>query len=102
MLSIGSSVMAPMVFEKSLSMAKNLAKQEGKKLENYKIFVNDIHPSKWDWKKGDPPKDNPDYYLRFCKSFSRMGGDFEYLCMDNRQFIHNLYHILKEKDLKNN
>lgn len=95
MLSVGSAIMAPMVFEKSLSMAKNLAVAEGKKLDKYSIFVNDIQPGTWDWSKGDPPKDNPAYFLRFCKSFSRMGGDFSYLCLDNRKFLHNLYHILK-------
>ena len=28
----------------------------------------------WDWTKGEPPKESPAYYLRFCKSFSRMHG----------------------------
>ena len=27
----------------------------------------------WDWSEGEPPKTNPAYYLRFCKSFARMG-----------------------------
>jgi len=95
MLSIGSAILAPMVFEKSISMAKNLARQRNEPLENYTIFVNDMQPGSWDWKKGEPPKDHPAYYLRFCKSFSRAGGDFTYLCLDNRKFIHNLYWLLK-------
>lgn len=94
--SVGSAIMSPMIFEKSLAMANNLELQEkGKKIENYHILVNDIQPGEWDWSKGEPPKTNPAYYLRFCKSFSRMGGKFDYLCMDNRKFIHNLYWALK-------
>jgi len=96
-ISIGSAVMAPMLLEKALSMAKNSEKTQGRELDNYRIVVNDIQPGTWDWRQGDPPKDNPAYYLRFCKSFARMGDDFTYLCLDNRAFIHNLYKILKEK-----
>jgi hypothetical protein len=47
----------------------------------------------WDWTKGEPPKDNPAYYLRFCKSFARMGGDMRYLQCDNVAF---LQHLLQE------
>ena len=93
-ISIGSAVMAPMVLEKAISMAKNAAKREGKTLQNYKIIVNDIQPGNWNWNRGEPPKDDPSYYLRFCKSFSRMDGDFTYIRLDNRAFIHNLYSML--------
>lgn len=96
LVSTGSAVMAPMVFEKSLSMAKNYAKQAGKKLENYDIVVNDIQPSSWDWSKGDPPMDNPDYYLRFLKTFYRMGGRVSYVPLDNKIFLHNLSHMLAD------
>jgi hypothetical protein len=48
----------------------------------------------WDWTSGEPPKSNPAYYLRFCKSYSRMGGSMHYLQCDNAAFIHNLYHAL--------
>ena len=94
-ISIGSAITSPMVFEKSLSMAKNKALQEGKKLENFKIYVNDIQPGTWDWSKGEPPKDNPAYYLRFMKTFARMSGSSEYIQMDNVKFLHNLYWMLK-------
>jgi hypothetical protein len=50
----------------------------------------------WDWSKGEPPMDNPAYYLRFCKSFYRMGGTLDYICLDNRAFIVNLYKRIKE------
>lgn len=96
-LCVGSAVMGPMVFEKSIAMARNMAIQENRPLENYQIVVNDIQPGTWDWSQGEPPKDHPAYYLRFCKSFSRMGGRFHYLELDNRAFIQHLHHRLLKK-----
>ncbi len=96
-LSIGSAVMAPQVFEKALSLANNLRIQEPRRVVRPFIAVNDLTPVTWDWSTGEPPKDNPAYYLRFCKSFSRMGGEMIYVDGDNRTFLHNLYRILKEK-----
>lgn len=95
-ISSGSAIMAPMVLEKALSMARNVAHQENKKIDDFKIFVNDIQPGTWDWAKSEPPKNNPAYYCRFAKSFSRMGGRFSYLELDNRDFVHNLYKCLKD------
>jgi hypothetical protein len=94
-ISIGSAITSPMVFEKALSMAKNIARQKNRILGNYHIVVNDVQKGKWDWSKGEPPKNNPAYYLRFMKTFSRAGGTLEYIQMDNRAFLHNLYHFLK-------
>jgi hypothetical protein len=31
--------------------------------------------------------DNPDYYLRYNKSFNRMGGQMRYVTADNRDFL---------------
>ena len=91
-ISIGSAILSPQIFEKALSMAKNVNPE----LNDYQIYVNDIQPSGWDWSKGEPPKNNPTYYLRFMKTFNRMGGTSEYIEMDNITFLHNLYHLLKE------
>ena len=94
-LSVGSAVMSPMVFEKSLSMAQNLAYQQGRAIKNHHIVVVDIAESTWDWQKdGEPPMDNPAYYLRSCKTFSRMGGTMRYLRADNRAFFLSLLHSL--------
>ncbi len=96
-LSIGSAVMSPMVFEKSLSMAINLALQEGRSITNHSIFVVDLAESTWDWQRdGEPPPDNPAYYVRFMKSFSRMGGTTTYLCGDNVLVLANLYRLLRD------
>ena len=96
-LSVGSAVMAPQVFEKAVSFANNLRLQgDGKPLVPF-IAVNDIVDVDWDWETGEPPPDNPAYYVRFCKSFSRMGGHMQYVGGDNRVFLHNLYHRLRAR-----
>jgi hypothetical protein len=91
-LSVGSAIMAPQVFEKSLSCINNLRLQAGRKIvQDHTIYVVDIQDAGgWDWSKGEPPKDNPAYYLRFCKSFSRMGGEMRYVQCDNVAFLHHL------------
>jgi hypothetical protein len=95
-LSIGSAIMAPQVFEKSLSCVHNLRFQEGRPpVRDFDIFVVDLQDGgNWDWSKGEPPKENAAYYLRFCKSFSRMGGAMRYVQCDNLAFVHNLFHQL--------
>ena len=95
-LSIGSAVMSPMVFEKSLSMSQNIELQEGRKITNHYIAVVDLAESSWDWKgQGEPPANNPAYYLRYCKTFSRMGGTMRYISADNRDFLLALMQELK-------
>lgn len=93
-LSVGSAVMSPMIFEKSYSMAQNIHLQKGSAIGDYKIFVIDLNEANWDWNRGEPPESNPAYYVRFLKSFSRMGGDMTYLQMDNRDFLLALYNAL--------
>ena len=75
-LSVGSAIMAPQIFEKSLSAVNNLRLQAGRPIvRDHTICVVDIQDGGgWDWTQGEPPKDNPAYYLRFCKSYARMGG----------------------------
>ncbi len=86
-ISVGSAIMSPMIFEKSLSMAQNLAIQNGGLIDNHFILVNDLAESNWDWTRGEPPEENPAYYLRYNKTFSRMGGRMQYLGADNRDFL---------------
>jgi len=94
-LSVGSAVMSPMIFEKALSMAQNVALQRGEPIRNHYILVVDIAKAPWDWlRDGEPPADNPAYYLRYCKTFARMGGTMRYLTADNRDFFLALLHEL--------
>lgn len=96
-LSVGSAIMGPQVFEKSASCVNNLRLQNGRRVvHDHSIYVVDLQDGGgWDWTQGEPPKTNAAYYLRFCKSYSRMGGAMHYLQCDNAAFIHNLYHELK-------
>ena len=98
-LSVGSAIMGPQVFEKSLSCVNNLRLQEGRAaVAGHSIFVVDLQDGGgWNWTRGEPPKDNPAYYLRFCKSFSRMGAPMSYLQCDNAAFIQHLWRALKHK-----
>jgi hypothetical protein len=95
-LSVGSAIMGPQVFEKSLSCVNNLRLQAGRDVvKGHSIFVVDLQDGGgWDWATGEPPKTHPAYYLRFCKSFSRMGGAMHYLQMDNTTFVHHLWREL--------
>jgi hypothetical protein len=97
-LSVGSAIMGPQVFEKSLSCVNNLRRQAGRDVvRDHTIYVVDLQDGGgWDWTTGEPPKTNPAYYLRFCKSFSRMGGAMHYLPCDNAAFVHHLYRELAE------
>jgi hypothetical protein len=88
-IAIGSSVMAPMIFEKAMSMANNAALASGRSpVSGHYLAVVDIqNGGGWDWRGGEPPMDNPAYYLRFCKTFYRMGGELDYIELDNRVFL---------------
>ncbi len=96
-LSVGSAVMSPMIFEKSLSMSRNVIMQQGKRLNDFSIHVVDLQESTWDWRSAtEPPRDNPAYYLRFMKTFNRMGGRTDYRKCDNRVLFCALLAALRE------
>ena len=87
-VSIGSAIMSPQVFEKAFSAANGIRVKEGRKvLEGHHLVIVDLQDGGgWDWSRGEPPSTNPAYYLRFCKSFYRMGGTLDYIRCDNRTF----------------
>jgi hypothetical protein len=94
-MSLGSAVMSPMIFEKALSMAQNIEIQHNSHIDNHFMLIVDLAESDWDWhKNGEPPPDNQAYYLRYAKTFNRMGGDMHYLTADNRDFLLELYQDL--------
>ena len=97
LLAVGSAIMAPQVFEKSLSCVHNLRFQNNRTaVSGHHIYVVDLQDGgNWDWSRGEPPKTSAAYYLRFCKSFSRMGGAMQYAQCDNLAFVHNLLHALR-------
>jgi hypothetical protein len=96
-MSVGSAIMSPQVFEKALSAANNLRASEGRGfLANHYLTIVDLQDGGgWDWSQGEPPSTNPAYYLRFCKSFYRMGGSLDYIRCDNRVFLKSLIEHLE-------
>ena len=96
-LSIGSAIMGPQVFEKSISCVNNLRLGSGRSIvKDHSVHVVDLQDGGGrDWSEGEPPKSSPAYYLRFCKSFSRMGAPLDYVQADNAAFVHALWHLLK-------
>ncbi len=97
LLAVGSAIMAPQVFEKSLSCVHNVRFQNGRPaVSGHSIYVVDLQDGgNWDWTQGEPPKTSAAYYLRFCKSFSRMGGTMQYAQCDNLAFVQQLLHALR-------
>ena len=95
-LSIGSAIMSPQVFEKAFSAVNNVRIAEGREpLTNHHMAIVDLADGGgWDWSQGEPPATNPAYYLRFCKTFHRMGGTLDYIRCDNRVFLAQLIRCL--------
>ncbi len=95
-LSVGSAIMGPQVFEKALSCVNHIRLQEGREIvRDHSMYVVDLQDGgNWDWTRGEPPNTSPAYYLRFCKSYSRMGGAMHYLQCDNLAFVQHLSRAL--------
>ncbi|MCK4601217.1 MAG: hypothetical protein KAU28_02045, partial [Phycisphaerae bacterium] len=91
-MSVGSAIMSPQVFEKAFSCANNLLEGRSRPFirDHYIAIVDIQNGGDWDWSAGEPPQGHPAYYLRFCKSFYRMGGVVDYLCGDNRVVLANV------------
>jgi hypothetical protein len=66
-MNFGSAVMAPEVFLKALSMARNVAHQQEKNIKHFTTLVCDLHDLPSDFSK-EPSKENPAYYFRPWKT----------------------------------
>ncbi|MFO0929407.1 MAG: hypothetical protein U0736_20660 [Gemmataceae bacterium] len=67
-LNMGSAVTGPEVFLKALSMARNVAHQQGKQIRRFTTAVFDLVPLPANWRDGTPGKDDPLYYHRAFKT----------------------------------
>lgn len=83
-LSLGSAVMAPQVFEKALSAAINIKK---KFIKFRRIYVVDLKPNMTDWEGGTPTEDVSSYYARDQKSFRRSKSPVKYVQADHKAFL---------------
>lgn len=66
-MNFGSAVMAPEVFLKALSMARNVAYQRGEYIKHFTTLVCDLQELPDDFSK-EPPKDSTAYYFRPWKT----------------------------------
>ncbi|HEY2415200.1 MAG TPA: hypothetical protein VGI40_23355 [Pirellulaceae bacterium] len=89
-LCIGSAVMGPEVYLKALSMARNVAHQEGRRIANFTTAAFDLIPIQGEW-QAEAPKSNPQYYYRPWKTILVRtvadGGQSFYVCGDHRQTV---------------
>ncbi|MFC1824511.1 hypothetical protein ACFL9T_17535 [Thermodesulfobacteriota bacterium] len=66
-MNFGSAVMAPEVFLKALSMARNAERQEGKPIKNFTTLVCDLLDLPTDY-SSEASKESPPYYFRPWKT----------------------------------
>lgn len=66
-MNFGSAVMAPEVFLKALSMARNVARQERKTIAHFTTLVCDLHDLPEDYSK-EAPKGSAAYFFRPWKT----------------------------------
>jgi hypothetical protein len=89
-LCFGSAVMGPEVYLKALSMARNVAHQEGRQIAHFTTAAFDLIPIDGDFKT-EAPKSNPQYYYRPWKTILVRtvadGGESFYVCGDHRATI---------------
>jgi hypothetical protein len=98
-LSFGSAVMAPEVYLKALSMARNVAHQEEREIRNFATAVFDLAPITGGF-DSELAKSNPGYYFRPHKTMLVRtvadGGQSFYVCGDHRATMPALWRELKK------
>jgi hypothetical protein len=89
-LNFGSAVMGPEVYLKALSMARNVAHQEGRVIRQFTTAVFDLVPLEGDTRQ-QAPKSDPRYYYRPWKTILVRtvadGGESFYIQGDHRLTI---------------
>ncbi len=101
-INFGTAVTGPEVFLKALSMARNLARQQGDVRGGFTTAVFDLMDLPENWREGTPPKDHSRYYYRPWKTILARtvagGGQSYYFCGDHRQTLPTLWaELAREK-----
>ncbi len=100
-MNFGSSVMAPEVFLKALSMARNVAHQEGRAIKHFTTLVCDLHDLPEDF-RNEPSKDSAAYYFRPWKTMLVRtvadGGKSFYVKGKHRDTIPALWAAINEEE----
>jgi hypothetical protein len=99
MLNFGSAIMGPEVYLKALSMARNVAHQQGRVIRNFTTAAFDLVPISGDIHH-ELPKTDPGYYYRPHKTILVRtvadGGESFYVCGDHRATLPALWRALQE------
>jgi hypothetical protein len=100
LLNFGTSVMGPEVYLKALSMARNVAYQEGKEICHFTTAVFDLIPL-GDQLQQEASKTDYRYYYRPYKTILvrtvQDGGESFYIRGDHRATLGNLHRLLKDR-----
>lgn len=92
-LCYGSAVMGPEVYLKALSMARNVAHQDGQQICHFTTAAFDLIPIEGNVHQ-EAPRSNPQYYYRPWKTVLVRtvadGGESFYICGDHRQTLPHL------------
>ena len=103
LLSFGTAIMGPEVFLKALSMARNVAYQEGKPLNHFTTAVFDLLDLGEDLHH-EAAKNEARYYFRPYKTLLvrtvQDGGQSDYIRADHKDTIPMLYHHLRQEGEK--
>lgn len=103
LMDFGSAVMAPEVFLKSLSMARNVAKQNGKSISHFTSLVCDLVDLPVDF-NCEPDKKDPAYYFRPRKTILIRtvadGGEGYYIRGSHIETIPDLWHAINIESKK--
>jgi hypothetical protein len=99
MLDFGTAIMGPEVYLKALSMARNVAHQQGRVIQHFAAAVFDLVPIQGDIHQ-ELPKTDPGYYFRPHKTILVRtvadGGESFYFCGDHRATLPALRRALLE------
>ncbi len=101
-LNFGSAVMGPEVYLKALSMARNVAHQEGREIRHFTTAAFDLYPISGDYHE-EAPKTDPRYYYRPWKTILvrtvKDGGESHYVQGFHRETFPALYHAVMNASL---
>lgn len=94
-LNMGSAVMGPEIYLKALSMARNVARQQGRSIRHFTTAVFDLSELPENYRAGPPSKDHPLYYYRPWKTILVRtvadGGYSFFFAGDHRQTLPSLW-----------
>lgn len=99
-LTFGSAVMGPEVYLKALAMARNVAHQEGRRIDDITTAVFDLKPLP-DGYREQPVKSDPNYYFRPWKTILVRtvadGGLSWYFRLDHAVSVPSLWRALVDR-----